>query len=95
MQARKDTPTERNTLVAAGWKFYLGDGEEYRHFHRKANATKFAWSDTRTVRQTLVLGPTGWFWGVDMPGWTGVESRERFENPIACLLAAELAGWEV
>lgn len=88
MTPRKETWAENNTLVAAGWLHREGNGDEYRHFYKPVPGTTF------TLRRTLVLTEKGWQWGVDKPGWTGVMGAEAFEDPIACLLAAELAGWE-
>lgn len=92
MTPRKDNAVERHYLVGNRWIFHWGNGEEYRHFWKSAppgfrNQTK------GNLRLTLVLTEKGWQWGVDKPGWTGVMGAEAFEDPIACLLAAELAGW--
>lgn len=90
MQARKETFEEYTQLVTRGWLYGSGNGEEYPHFYKRvpSGQSKFG------LRLTLVLTEKGWQWGVDKPGWTGVMGAEAFEDPIACLLAAELAGWE-
>lgn len=94
MVPRKETPAERNHLVGNRWIHGGGTADEYHHFRKSAppgyrNQTK------GTLRLTLVLTEKGWQWGVDKPGWTGVRCPDAFEDPIACLLAAELAGWEL
>lgn len=82
--ARDAYPTEVTQLEACGWVYYSGDADEYPHFRKPMGFG---------AKRTLVFSAK-WSWGVDMPQFSRL-SGDKFDDPITCYIAAELAGWEL
>lgn len=79
----------RAALGAKGWSYSEATFDEYEHYYKWHEPT-----DKFPVRLALVLVDGRWYWGRDICSF-GMSDTTPFEDPVSCLLHAELCGWEV